>query len=236
MEKKGTLYGIGVGPGDPELITMRAHNILTNVPVIFVPQKDDKSESLALSIVNNYVDVTRQQIIGLIFPMSKDKAVLAKYWENAAQRIWEHVSNGNDCAFINLGDPLTYGTFIYVLNEIQKRHPDTAVEIVPGISSINAAASRALLPLAVNKDQIAIIAGYDNEDFIKHSLKHFNTLIFLKIHNNFERLLAIIEELDLVDNCIYISHCTMSQEEIIKDIRNLKNRRLDYFSLLLVRR
>jgi precorrin-2/cobalt-factor-2 C20-methyltransferase len=236
MEKKGTLYGIGVGPGDPELITMRAHRILTNVPVIFVPQKDDKSESLALSIVNNYVDVTRQQIIGLIFPMSKDKAVLAKYWENAAQRIWEHVSNGNDCAFINLGDPLMYGTFIYVLNEIQKRHPDTAVEIVPGISSINAAASRALLPLAVNNDQIAVIAGYDNEDFIKHSLKHFNTVIFLKIHNNFERLLAIAEEMDLVDNCIYISHCTMSQEEIIKDIRNLKNRRLDYFSLLLVRR
>jgi precorrin-2/cobalt-factor-2 C20-methyltransferase len=232
----GRLYGIGVGPGDPELLTLRAHRILSQVPVIFVPQKDGKSRSYASQIIAGLVKEPQQKIIELVFPMRRNAEELASYWDKAVQNIWRHLSRGKDCAFITEGDPLLYGTFIHVFEVLHRSHPETNIEVIPGVSSVSAAAARALLPLASGDERVAILSAvYEDED-IRETLENFDTIVFLKISNAFERVFNILEELCLTDKCICVSRCTTTDEEIIRDVKKLKGKKLDYFSLLIVRR
>ena len=138
-KKLGRLYGVGIGPGDPKLLTLRAHHILSQVPIVFVPQKSTGSKSYAYSIIESLVGKSSQKIVALIFPMRKDSQELIPYWEKAAEEIWQHLAQGDDCAFVNEGDPLLYGTFIHVFEILRKRYPKLTIEVIPGISSINAA-------------------------------------------------------------------------------------------------
>ena len=231
----GRLYGVGVGPGDPELLTLRAYHLLSQVPVIFVPKKGKESASYARSIIANLIKA-EQEVVELVFPMLRDREQLAHYWRQAADSIWRRLERGEDCAFINLGDPLLYGTFVHVLESLRKEHPEVRIEAIPGTSSINAAAARALVPLAIDDERIAIISGKCEDSFIKETLRNFDTVIFMKMHNVFDRLLSILEELNLVKKCVYVKKCTTQDEEIITDVSKLKGKKLDYFSLLIVRR
>jgi precorrin-2/cobalt-factor-2 C20-methyltransferase len=234
--KIGKLYGVGVGPGDPELITMKAHRILSTVPVVFVPLKDSGSESLALSIIDSHIDNSRQEIVRVVMPMLSDSDELASYWEAAADSVWQHLSKGDDCAFVNVGDPLLYGTFVHLLRTMRRKHSEVEVEVVPGICSPTAAAARALVPLASEDDRIAIIGPDHDDDFVRLTLRNFDTVVFIKIRGKFARLLDLLDEMDLVDKSVYVRRCTTDQERIITDIRTLRGEKLDYFSLLLVRK
>ena len=232
----GCLYGIGVGPGDPELLTVRATRILSRVPVIFAPQKDGKSKSYARRIIADMINESEQRVIELVFPMRKDTGRLTDYWDKAAETIWQNLSNGQDCAFITEGDSFLYGTFIHVFEILRKNHPEIRIEVIPGISSINAAASRALFPLATGSERIAILPATYEDKAIRKTLEEFDTVIFLKINTVFDKVLNILEELNLVEKCVYVSRCTTEDEKIIRDISKLKGQKLDYLSLLIVRR
>ncbi len=234
IQKLGRFYGIGVGPGDPELMTLKAARILAEVPVIFVPKKGEESASYARAIIASLVE--GKEVVELVFPMLRDREQLADYWHQAAESIWQRLEQGEDCAFVNLGDPVLYGTLIYVLDTLQKRHTEVEVEIIPGVSSINAAAARAMLPLAINDERMAIVSGRCEDSFIKETLGNFDTVIFLKVNAVFDRLFGILGELDLVKNCVYVEKCTTKDEKIVTDISQLRGRKLDYFSLLIVRR
>jgi len=232
----GRLYGVGVGPGDPELLTLRAYHVLSRVPVIFVPLKDRKSRSYARSVINNLVKKSKGKVVGLVLPMLRDREQLADYWRRAAESIWRYLEKGEDCAFVNIGDPLLYGTFIHILETLKKSHPEIEVEVIPGISSINAAAARAIVPLASNDEHIAIISGNCKDKIIRETLKNFDTVVFVKINTVFDKLLVILEELNLMGKCVYVRRCTTQDEEIIWDISKLKGEKVDYFSLLIVRK
>lgn len=234
--RTGKLFGVGVGPGDPELLTLKACKILSRVAVIFVPQKSEESESFALAIIASQVNDAEKKVTGLVFPMLRDEKQLAPYWEKAAETIWQHLENGEDCAFINLGDPLIYGTFLRVLSTIQDRHPQVEVEIVPGVSSLNAAAAAVIFPLAANNERLAIISAEREETFIRETLKNFDTVVIFKVNMIFNKLMAVLEDMDLVDKCVYVRRCSTKEQKIIRDIRKLKGVKLDYFSILLVRR
>ncbi len=232
----GRLYGVGVGPGDPELLTIRAARILSRVAVIFAPQKDEQSPSYARRIIADILKESEPRVIGLVFPMRKNDSGLIEYWQKAADTIWQYLSSGDDCAFITEGDPLLYGTFIYVFDVLRKDHPDLSVEVIPGISSINAAAARALIPLVSGSERMAILPATYGDEAITEALQSFDTVVLLKINTGFERLLDILEKLSLVDKCVYVRRCTTEDEEIVRDIRQLKGQKLDYLSLLIVRR
>jgi precorrin-2/cobalt-factor-2 C20-methyltransferase len=236
MPKTGKLFGVGVGPGDPELLTLKAHKILTRVPVIFVPRKSEESDSFSQSIIHSYVNFSGKKVISLVFPMIRAGKELNSSWVNAANSIWNHLSDGEDCAFINLGDPLLYGTFIYVLKELQEKHPELEVEIIPGVTSVTAAAAASTFPLASNNERVAIISAERDDDFIRETLTNFETVVFLKVSAIFDRLIKILEELNIVDHAVYIRRCSTPEEEIVRDIRKFKGTRPDYFSILLVRR
>ena len=232
----GRLYGVGVGPGDPELLTLKAARILAEVPVIFVPQKANESDSLAKAIIRDVVSKSKTEIVGLVFPMSRDSELLAKHWYEAAETIWQYLSAGKDCAFVNLGDPLIYGTFIHVLETLKKNYPEVDVEVIPGVSSINAAAARGLVPLAVDDDRVAIISSSCEDKLIREVLENFDTVVFMKVNMTFDRVFDILEDLGLTEKCLYARRCTTEDEEIVRGISNLKGQKLDYFSLLIVRK
>lgn len=234
--RTGRLYGVGVGPGDPELLTLRAYHVLSQVPVIFVPQKDEKSRSYARSIIANLVKKSEEKVVGLVLPMLRDREQLADYWHKAVESIWQCLKKGEDCAFVNVGDPLLYGTFIHILEMLQKSHPEVEVEVIPGISSINAAAARTIVPLASDNEHIAIISGNREDKAIRETLENFDTVVFMKMTTAFDKLLGILEELNLIEKCVYVRRCTTQDEEIIWDVSKLKGKKVDYFSLLIVRR
>jgi len=174
--------------------------------------------------------------VGMVLPMLRDKEQLKKYWHQAADTIWHHLERGEDCAFVNVGDPLLYGTFIHILETLKRSHPEIEVEVIPGISSINAAAARTVVPLASDNDNIAIISGNREDKVIRETLENFDTVVFMKLNNVFDKLLEILEELNLMDKCVYVRRCTTKDEEIIWDISKLKGEKVDYFSLLIVRK
>jgi precorrin-2/cobalt-factor-2 C20-methyltransferase len=235
-QRTGRFYGVGVGPGDPELLTLKARNVLRRVPVIFVPKKARESESLAGSILSGLVDNPEQRITELVFPMTRDKGRLRKYWQKAADVIWQHLSGGEDGAFISVGDPLLYGTFIHVLEQLKTDHPEAEVEVVPGVSSISAAAAGGVMPLAVDDERIAIISSAAEDSFLKETLQQFDTIVFMKTDKTFDRIIAIIEEMNLTSKCLFVRRCTTQEEEIVRDVTRLRGRKPDYFSLLIVRR
>lgn len=232
----GKLYVIGVGPGDPELITVKASRLLSKVPFIFVPQRDEASPSYARKIIDGLATGAEQKIIGLIFPMTRDAEKLTLHWERAAETIWKHLSQGDDCAFANEGDPFLFGTAIYVVATLQKAHPRAEITVIPGVSSINASAARANFPLAINDEQIAILSGHCADKNIRETLEKFDTVVFLKLNSVFGRLLDTLEDLKLVEKCVYVSKCTASDERIVRDIRELRGQKLDYLSLLIMRK
>ncbi len=230
----GRLYGVGVGPGDPELITLKAQRILSQVSVIFVPQKDTGHKSYAGSIISGSLGSPIQQVVELVFPMQK--SALEPYWERAADEIWQHLAQGEDCAFVTEGDPLLYGTFVCILSVFRERHPEVNIKVIPGVSSINAAAASAVLPLSSGRERVAIIPAAYQDKALRETLESFDTVVILKVNTAFDRILDVLEEMKLVDRCTYIRRCTTKDEKIVKDIRKLKEKDLDYLSLLIVRR
>lgn len=233
--KLGKLYGIGAGPGDPGLITLKAKGILARVPIIFVPKKDNDSGSFAGSII---ADLTGEnhRVIELVFPMLTDNKRLSGYWQAAAEEILGYLQAGKDCAFVTLGDPLLYGSFIYVLKILSTKRHDLEIEVIPGISSISAASASALVPLAINDDRIAIVSGKCDDVFIRKALVDFDTIIFMKINRAFDWLLAMLEDLNMTANSVLIENCTADHQRIVTDLSCLKGQTLSYFSIVIVRK
>ncbi len=137
--KQGTLYGIGIGPGDPELITLKGARLISACRNLFVPKARTASESVALAIARPLVG-PEARIEEMVFPMTADREELAEKWDAAAGRIAGVLTTGDDACFLTLGDPLLYSTYIYLLRALRKRLPDLKAVIVPGIMAFGAAA------------------------------------------------------------------------------------------------
>lgn len=230
----GCLYGLGLGPGDPELVTLKAQRILSQVEVIFVPTKGVGHRSYARSILSGVIEGGSSRIVELVFPMRK--GAQDSFWQEAVERIGQELFQGKDCAFVTEGDPFLYGTFVYVFSLFRERHPEVRIEVVSGVSSINAASARALFPLSSGAEKIAILPAAYEPAVLKKTLEDFDTVILMKVYNVFDELLGLLEERGLADNCVYVKGCTTAEEEIVTDIRTLRGQKLDYFSLLIVRR
>ena len=230
------LYGVGVGPGDPELLTIKAMRILQSVPVVCVPRSSYDSDSFALSIIEGVIDKTRQEIIPLIFPMSKDKEVTKKFWDESAIIIEGKLKAGKDVACISIGDPFFYSTFIYVFENLKERLKDLKVEIVPGVSSINASSAAAILPLAKANERVAVLPATYEKEMLRDALKNYDTIVLMKVNRVFDDVLAVLEEMGLKDKSVFISRCGTAEQRIVWNLDLLKGKELDYLSMVIVRK
>lgn len=231
----GTLYGVGAGPGDPELITVKAFRALQESPVIAYPKKRKGSKSYARKIIDAYVDPSEKDMLGLVFPMTKDPAILEREWSATAEAVWGKLSEGKDVAFITEGDPLLYSTFIHMMNVMKERYGDISMKVIPGISSINGAAARLSLPLADGDDLVAIVPAKDDYEAMKKAIEEHDCVIFIKVAKVIDLMLRILKELNLTDKAKVVSKVT-SEEEIVWSMEELEGSEPEYLTLMVVRK
>ncbi|HEX9873230.1 MAG TPA: precorrin-2 C(20)-methyltransferase [Deferrimonas sp.] len=230
------LYAIGVGPGDPELLTLKAVRILSSVPVICAPTGTAEAASYALSIVEPHIDRSRQQVLSQVFPMRRDQEGLDPFWQEAALEVAGHIRSGRDVAFITIGDPFLYSTFLYLYRIFREKYPEIPIEVVPGISSINAAAAASGVPLGISADRIAILPATYEEQELRTTLEAFDTVILMKVHRVFDRVFGLLQELGLEKKGVFIRRVGSAEEEVVFDLASLVGQKLDYLSLLIVRK
>ncbi|MFF2175621.1 precorrin-2 C(20)-methyltransferase [Lysinibacillus sp. NPDC058147] len=235
MSNLGILYGLGVGPGDPELITVKAFRIIQESPVIAYPKKLKGSKSYAHRIVDVYINPEEKDMLGLVFPMTKDEAVLEREWTKSVELVYGKLKEGKDVAFVTEGDPLLYSTFIHMMKLMQDMHPDVEIRTVPGISSFNGSASRLGIALADGDDRVAIVPAHDDYDAMREAIESHDAVVFIKVAKVIDLMLEVLRDLDLLDKASVVTKVT-SDEEIIWDVRELDGVDLEYLTLMVVRK
>jgi precorrin-2/cobalt-factor-2 C20-methyltransferase len=233
--KRGTLYGIGVGPGDPELITVKGANILSRCRHVFVPKARIASDSLALSIAARYLGCATK-IYELVFPMTSDLDELSRRWRESAREIMTVLEKGEDACFLTLGDPLLYSTYIYLLREIRTIAADTNILTVPGVMALSAAAALAEFPIGEAKEPVMVIPTADDLEEVRLSLKKKGTVILMKIGKRLHDILDIMEDGGLIDQGVFVSHAGMANQRVETDLRTLRKEgaEVGYLSIILV--
>ena len=229
----GCLYGIGVGPGDPELLTLKALKALQKAPVICVPQAANRRESYALSIVKDYLK-PEQEILRAPFP-TDDAEGAAQAWREASEMVVERLRKGQDVAFLTEGDPMLFSTFSYLLAGVQELCPEAPVKIIPGVSSVMAAAASAGVPLATHGQRLAILPAAYGLDDLSEATSNFDTVVLMKVSSNLVKTLADLEELGLTGQTTYVRRVSTGREKVIKDVTKITDEDVDYFSLLIVK-
>jgi precorrin-2/cobalt-factor-2 C20-methyltransferase len=231
----GTLFGIGVGPGDPELIPLKAVRILQQVERIFTAASAKNDYSLAVEIAKPHI--SQDAVVEkLEFSMSKDRSVMEGAWHRNARRIAEVLESGHSCAFLTLGDPLTYSTYSYIMRYLQKEWPHLALVTVPGITSYQAAAAALNQPLVQGEESLLIMSGvHGGERFQQMPVKPDN-VVFLKAYRNVEGICRALEDADMLNNSVAITNCSRKEEEIHNDLSCLSRQTPNYWTLIIARR
>lgn len=230
--KHGTLYGIGVGPGDPDLIPMKAVNILRSVDVIFAASSTKNNHSRAVNIARPYIPVSARLYM-LPFPMCKDKAEKAAAWKRHAGSILSVLEKGQDAAFLTLGDPLTYATYGYILKSMQALAPYVRMVTVPGISSFQAAAARVNTPLVEGNESLTVVSGIEGGACIRKLAADADNLVIMKAYKNVGDITAALAECGRLKTSVGIVNCCLENEEIIEDVRELSSNPPGYWTLIL---
>ena len=221
MKEKGKLIGIGVGPGDTELLTLKAARILETVPVIFSPKSSKEKESIALSIVRPILekrsDYKRLMIVAPIFPMIEDKDELEKVWTSASEMIAQYLDSGRDVAFITLGDSSIFSTYSYVQKKLIGKYK---IETVPGITSFTACAAAKNEALVEQNEILTIVPKID--DRLNNVLDTSDSIVLMKASRNTTELEATIEEKNRPKEIYSVQNCTRENEKIIEGFSNEK--------------
>lgn len=230
-----TVYAVGVGPGDPELLTRKAELILRNVDVVLAPVSNPNEASVALGTIREIIDEDRQKIIIHQFPMTSDRARLIPAWQEAAALIAAHAEAGRSVAFITIGDPLFYSTFIYLLRILRERWPQIPIEIIPGISSINAAAAEALLPLVEGDEKMAVIPATAGIEHIITALAHFETVVLLKVKPLYPEIIELLRATGREQSAVFVERVGSPRQKVLTDFSQIAAHSPDYLSLMIIK-
>ena len=232
--KTGKFYGIGVGPGDPELIPLKSVRILKRVDIVFAASSSKNDYSIALDIVRPHLSKDIRTI-RLSFPMTADIEREKHAWRKNAETVIEYLNQGKDAVFITIGDPLTYSTYAYLVKEIKSLSPNTAINTIPGITSYQAAAALTNTPLAEGDESLLILSGLKEKDQLKNLIGKADNIILLKAYRNIQEICSAIEEMNLLNKTTGVTHCGLDGEEVITDIRKMINKKPNYFTLLIIK-
>lgn len=212
------LYGVGTGPGDKELLTLKAAKVIEGAKIIFAP--NNKGKNMALDTVEDYIH--DKKVVLLDFPMGEVKI---DAYTKAAETIYKQIPNGEYGAFLTIGDPMIYSTFIYIMEELEKI--DVEVKIVSGIPSFIAGAAKAKIPITIKEDRFLLC-----DEFQEEMLDSVDSICVLKTLKNKEAILDSFEKKNFIYK--YIKRCTLEDEKVLIDRETIvKNK--DYISLIIGR-
>lgn len=229
------LYGIGVGPGDPELLTLKAHRILNEADVIFCPEKKSGAGSFAFDIIKDLLENTKAKIVNLVYPMHYHGALLREMWEKNAACIAENLEGDRIGAFITLGDPSVYSTFMYTLPYIEAAGVE--VEVVPGITSFCAVADRMKMPLvAWDEDLLVAPVRKNSSEDLGKVLREHDNVVLMKPSTDQQALLQALRENHLEDRFVLVTKSGTGEERLVTDFSDLEQYDIPYLSTVIIKK
>lgn len=230
----GRLIGVSLGPGDPDLITLKAYKALKSKAHWTYPVYRKGAKSYALQIALNAGFELPEASTPLIFPMTHDPDKLANYWEIAAKIVLKVLSEGKDVIFLVEGDASTYSTFGHLMRVVLAKESQIETEIIAGVSSFNAAAAIAGEVLVEVDDTMAVLpAGYGVK-WIEKLMVDFDTLVLLKVKPLLDDIIELVEKHDIVSQCCFVEKAGSKEEKIVHDISTLKGQTVNYLSLIII--
>ncbi|WP_228416903.1 cobalt-factor II C(20)-methyltransferase [Terrisporobacter hibernicus] len=224
-------YGIGTGPGDSSLVTVKAVNTLKKLDILYTPESKKGGESLALSIVDEYLPESLE-IKSRHFPMNFNGTEKIQVWNSVSGEIVEDVKKGKNVGFVTLGDPMIYSTYVYVMERLMEY---IEVETIPGISSFSNIASNQNFPLVMDTDPLIVIPCTMEEDKIDEALEKYDCLVLMKVYKKINMVIDKLKKHDLIDHAILVSNSSQDKEEVFTNLRDEHiDEKISYFSTILV--
>ena len=230
----GIFYGIGVGPGDPELLTVKAIKAIEKVDVLIAPKTEKKDGSVALTVAKPYLkkDV---EIVYQVFPMVKGFAENSTdAWESNKQEILELLRSGKNVAFLTIGDPMFYSTYIYVFRLLENEGVD--IQTIPGIPAFAAIGSQLGYPIVEGDDVLSIIPATANPEKVEKAMQAADNVVLMKVYKNFEDVADMLDKNEMAEQAVLVSRAGLDDEKIIYDVLAHKKDKLNYLSTILTRK
>ncbi|KIS42237.1 cobalt-factor II C(20)-methyltransferase [Kosakonia radicincitans] len=227
----GKLYALSTGPGATDLITVRGARILGTLDVLYAPAGRKGGDSLALSIVREYLGA-QTEVRCCHFPMSADSAEKEAVWDDVAAALAAEVQAGKQVGFITLGDAMLFSTWVFLL---QRLGQPQWLEIVPGVTSFAAIAARAQVPLAMEQQSLGVVSCTAPEDEIRRALQQHDSLVLMKVYGRFARIKALLAQAGLLDHALMMAEATLPGEQCWRQLSEVRDDQpLPYFSTILV--
>ena len=223
----GVLYGVGVGPGDPELITLKSLRLIKSTEVIAYPKLKGR-KSFARNIIEEFIDLPKVEI-AIEIPMTVNRLPAQRAYNAAAQEISTHLNMGKNVVFLCEGDPFFYGSFMYLHSRLYKKY---LVEIIPGVSSMTACAAMAKKPLAARNEVLTVLPGPLSKKELERRLADNNSSAIMKVGRHIKKIKSVIDRLGLMDSSLYIERASLKEQKVLKLIDAPEV--APYFSMVLV--
>ncbi|WP_338018740.1 precorrin-2 C(20)-methyltransferase [Ectothiorhodospira variabilis] len=237
MMPTGTLYGIGLGPGDPELITLKALRLLQASPVVAAFSKAGRTgNAWTIAAPHLREDQTR---LRLEYPFTLEVSVtdpryhreMGVFYEACAARLAEHLEAGRDVAVICEGDPFFYGSYMYLHDRLVERFP---VQVVPGITGMSACWTQANTPITHGDDVLTVLPGTLPEDTLVERLAHTDAAVFMKVGRNLPRLRSALARAGMLERALLVERGSMEGERVQRLAERAEDEPAPYFTIVLV--
>lgn len=226
-------FGIGIGPGDSQLVTVRAATVLRELDILYTPEARKTGKSLALEIASPYLGdgvIIKQRY----FPMSRDQKQKEEQWQQIAEEIVADVQQGKNVGFVTLGDPMVYSTYSYLLDIIGQA---IETQTIPGITSYNSIASEIGLPLVMDEESFAVIPATAGSARLEAALQLHDTIVIMKVARHLEEVLPLLARYDLLDKTVLVSHVSTDKQLVRRGLADMEvDEDLSYFSTMLVKK
>jgi len=235
------LYIIGTGPGDPELLTVKAVNILKKSPVIISPRGSYNGSSTALSIIKPLVSLADKSVHELYFPMKKVRAAAEPHpeilvaWRHAAELVLNYLDSGDNVCFPTLGDPAIYSTGYYLYETICGLRDDIDVRFIPGVPAMSSCSASMATPICLGDEMVAVVPATFSNSRLEEIFSLFDTIVLMKVHRVLDRLTALLTNCGLLEKAVLVERAGTKNERIVRHFDQL-TQPPHYFSTIIVRK
>ena len=229
----GTLYGLSVGPGDPELLTVKALRLLQSAPVVAFPEGIQGRPGMAQRIVEPWLRADQIQLC-LHFPYVQSTQTLAEAWYRAAEQVWQYLTQGNDVAFACEGDISFYSTFTYLAETLQLRYPAAIVQRVPGVCSPLAAAAVQGQSLVRRDQRLAVLPALYNVSELEQALDWAEVVVLMKMSSVYPQIWRLLRDRNLLASSYGIERATCADQVVVENLCDRADWQPSYFSLLVI--
>lgn len=233
MAKLGRLYGISVGTGDSELITVKGLRLLQQAEVVAFPAGVGGKPGIAQQIISPWLTLSQQQL-PLVFPYVQDNATLTQAWQTAAEQVWDHLQQGQTVAFACEGDVSFYSTFNYLAQTLEQLHSEVVIERIPGVCSPLAAAAVTGLPLTVSSQRLAVLPALYTIGELEAVLEWAEIIVLMKVSSVYHKVWQVLQKHQLLECSWVVERATFPNQVIYKDLRDRASLQLSYFSILVI--